>query len=47
MLLELNLDKIIQVWAKLLVRRVEESKSIMTKNVDKNFGEESSGSKIY
>ena len=27
MLLEINLDKIIQVWAKLLVRRVEETKS--------------------
>ena len=36
MLLELNLGKIIQVLAKLLVRRVEET-NLMTKTVDKNF----------
>ena len=35
MLLELNLGKIIQVLAKLLVRRVEET-NLMTKTVDKN-----------
>ena len=36
MLLELNLGKIIQVLAKLLVRRVEET-NLMTKTVDKIF----------